>query len=66
LPYWPANVGQTVSFGPFDVFMTSQKEDESLIERVFDLQPVGTNVYVRRRHERAVVGLILSLERLDN
>jgi len=38
IPYWPSIVSQTASFGPFDIVLTSQKEDEALIERVLEIK----------------------------
>lgn len=46
VPYWNPNIGQICTFGPFEVLMTSQKEDDCLIERVFDLKSTSKNVYV--------------------
>ncbi|CAF1274014.1 unnamed protein product [Adineta ricciae] len=43
--YWSTNVGQGTLFGPFEIVLTSQKEDEQLVERVFELKFVNKNVF---------------------
>ncbi|UJR34076.1 hypothetical protein I4U23_021486 [Adineta vaga] len=47
--YWPTNVGQAILFGPFEIVLTSQKEDEQLIERVFELKCVNKNLFTNDR-----------------
>ncbi|CAF3879471.1 unnamed protein product [Rotaria sp. Silwood2] len=47
--YWPTTVGQVTSYGPFEIIMTSQKEDEQLIERVFELKYINKTVFATDR-----------------
>ena len=39
-------MGQGTLFGPFEIILTSQKEDEQLVERVFELKFINKNVFV--------------------
>lgn len=36
-PYWPMSSSQSLTFGPFEIVLNSQKEDDSLIEHIFHL-----------------------------
>ncbi|CAF0964408.1 unnamed protein product [Adineta steineri] len=47
--YWSTNPGQAILFGPFEIMLTSQKEDDQLIERVFELKCVNKSVYTNDR-----------------
>ncbi|UJR13295.1 hypothetical protein I4U23_000313 [Adineta vaga] len=38
IPYWPSSVSQTITFGPFEILLISQKEDDYLIERILQIK----------------------------
>ena len=44
--YWSTIVGQAIAYGPFEIVMVSQKEDEQLIERVFEMICINKSVHV--------------------
>jgi hypothetical protein len=39
-------MSQSTSFGPFEIAFISQKEDDYLIERVFEMKYTNKNVFV--------------------
>lgn len=43
--YWNTNLGQPICYGPFQVILVSQKEDEQLIERVFEINFLNKNLF---------------------
>ncbi|CAF0950892.1 unnamed protein product [Rotaria sordida] len=43
--YWPTGIGQVIPYGPFEIVMISQKEDDQLIERVFDVKYINKNAF---------------------
>jgi protein tyrosine phosphatase len=47
--YWSSVIGQVVPYGPFEIVMVSQKEDEQLIERVFELKCINKSVFTADR-----------------
>ncbi|CAF3448455.1 unnamed protein product [Rotaria socialis] len=47
--YWPTNVGQLICYGPFEIVLMSQKEDEQLIERVFELKFTNKSAFTTDR-----------------
>jgi len=43
--YWNPSIGQSAFYGPLEIIMTSQKEDDCLIERVFELKNSTKNLH---------------------
>ncbi|CAF1627230.1 unnamed protein product, partial [Adineta ricciae] len=45
LPYWPSAVSGNVSFGPFEILLSSQKEDDYLIERILQIKYTSKSTF---------------------
>ena len=55
LPYWPSTIGQAIVFGPFEITLSSQKEDDFLIERILQMTYSNKDGFVREHPSSVLI-----------